>query len=77
MNTINDLATAWGAALLSVAAIGASAYGFGRWVFARIVVESDVPPLDRRLFTLAVGAGILALLILAIGLAGLLYRPML
>ncbi|HTP40793.1 MAG TPA: phospholipid carrier-dependent glycosyltransferase [Nitrospiria bacterium] len=77
MNTISDLATAWGAALLSVAAIGASAYGFGRWVFARIVVEPDVPSSDRRLFTLAVGTGILALLVLAIGLAGQLYHPVL
>jgi hypothetical protein len=77
MEMMSNLALAWGAALLSVAAIGASAYGFGRWVFARVAVESDSPPSDRRLVILGVGAGMLSLLVFASGLAGLLYRPVL
>jgi len=75
MNTISDLAIAWGAALPSVTAIGVSAYGFGRWALARAGLDGPSP--DRRLITLGVGAGLLALLVLICGLAGLLYRPML
>jgi len=72
-----DLAETWGGALLTAAAIGASAFGVGRWALARVNTGLDGPPLDRRLITLGIGAGLLALMVLAIGLAGLLYRPVL
>jgi Dolichyl-phosphate-mannose-protein mannosyltransferase len=75
--TIIDLTGAWGAALLSAAAVGLSAVGWGRLALSRIDTELDGPPSDRRLVTLGVGAGLLALLVLAVGLAGLLYRPVL
>jgi len=76
-DTIINLAGAWGSALLTAAAIGAAAFGFGRWALARIDAGLDGPPADRRLVTLGVGAGLLTLLVLLIGLAGLLYRPLL
>jgi hypothetical protein len=80
MGTLVDLAWTWGDALLTAASIGASAFGMGRWAlarFARMNAGLDGPPLDRRLITLGIGAGLLALMVLAVGLAGLLYRPVL
>jgi hypothetical protein len=77
METIIDLAGAWGAALLSAAAVGAAAIGVGRLALARIDAGLDGPPSDRRLATIGIGAGLLALLVLVIGLSGFLYRSVL
>jgi len=74
---ITDVTIAWGAALFSVAAIAAASFGFGRLALAPFGPAMDGPRTDRRLATLTVGAGVLALLILGIGVTGLLYRPVL
>jgi Dolichyl-phosphate-mannose-protein mannosyltransferase len=77
IDSAGHLAMTWGGALLTAAAIGASAFGVGRWALAPVDSGLVGPSRDRRLVTLGVGAGLLALMVLAIGLAGLLYRPVL
>jgi hypothetical protein len=76
-NLAGNLAMTWGGALLTAAAIGVSAFGTGRWALAPVDTGLDGPSRDRRLVTLGVGVGLLALAVLAIGLAGFLYRPVL
>ncbi len=66
-------------ALAVVAVMGASAFGYGRWLLS--LIEKFRGPISRgiprqeQLFTLAVGLGALALLVFTLGVAGLLVRP--
>jgi hypothetical protein len=76
-HAIIDATVSWGSAWLTAGAIAAAAFGWGRLALAPVDHAMDGPRADRRLATLAVGAGLLALLILVIGLAGVLYRPVL
>jgi hypothetical protein len=67
----------WSAAVSCAAAIAAAAFGWGRLALAPFDRTMDGPRLDRRLTTLAIGAGVLALLVFAAGVSGQLYRPVL
>ena len=52
------------------------ALGVGRWILGRLKLQS-LTALEELLFGVATGSGALALLVLLLGLAGLLQRPLL
>jgi hypothetical protein len=62
--------------LLAVVVILLGWLGSGRWLLDRLR-PGGLSPLEKLLFSTAMGAGLVALLVLFLGLAGLLMRPML
>ena len=62
--------------VLTAGAIVLGWLGAGRWLLGRLR-PGDLLPLERLLFSTGLGAGLVSLLILFLGLAGLLMRPLL